>query len=376
MKYAARLLALVVTALLTALLAVTAAPAQAQRPHRPQEIYPVVAVGTTAAGVDWWDTIKTTIRWCTTAGMAKGDHFTVTLPAQVQAFRPRFEVFDTRKHPIAVARTINDAKVVQTLTVTPKPGTCAVTHLESQFRSDTVAGHDVPLTYTSGTRRWVDKVLVRKAQGPIRELANLWGDFTRLHDECRTKGHDCLLWNLDSPEGPFPKALFIQKMPGNELISCRTLTVTFVSLDSQGGVAGKSPYGAKVHCTPKGLRVDAGSVPAGGLVRLTYKASMRPVKPNGGVEFRTEFHVRLSKKRTDRTSDITRSTTADGLQVVPPSDQLISGKAADNTISNGDQEFWPYVVFGVVLLGALVSVVVNARKRGDAGTVEERARRR
>jgi hypothetical protein len=286
----ARLLSLLIVALLTVMAALVSLSAPAEAKALAGVI---TGVTTTPATVVHRGTVTTDFTIKVPDGTQAGDTFTLTLPNQLSSYPSSLTLTDPTGQVVATASIVNG---VATFTMTDYAATHHNVEGSGKFTANlngNAVDGDNTLTYTTndGTT-FNNHVTVTPNPVVTRNGPYKYGVFTTPTDQCRTDGHDCIAWTVQSETGPFSSGTLTDKI-GNtaaETIDCPANPVFQIGTPSSNPnsfkLTGLASYTGTVSftCSASGFTWKFGAVPAGKVVQLTVPASA-PAHPAGGVNF-------------------------------------------------------------------------------------------
>jgi hypothetical protein len=279
---------------------------------------------------------------------------------------------------------------------------CGTAFFESRLDPSLVPGNTYTLTYVvNGTTTFQPVITVLPAGTPAgRTTAKKGAFFSDTTDECRTVADACIAWYVESQLGPFQSVTVTDDGLADATFNCDRLTVTLWSVDAAGNLAqafSPASQGTTVQstCTTTALQVVASNVPAARLVRVVIRATPTQLNPLGGVTFSnsaTVAHASNATVDTDNITGVRRSALVGGdangvilpptttaappvtepaptttaVAVLPPVPGAVPPSSAGGPILPATGANYTMVYFGVALLFAGTSLMIVARRRGDA----------
>jgi hypothetical protein len=215
------------------------------------------------------------LTWAVPDSATQGDTFTLELPPELRSVTAGFNLLAPDGSVVAVAKVVG---TLVTFTLTDYADTHNGVHGGAEFAvrwnlANTPASGPVSLDFTTSTRVFHDTVIKNPGSGTVdRTEPRKVGHWV---DSGITTGADALGWTIDSPNGPFDKATFDDKVAAGQAIDCSTVLYQLgKGLDATGHASTfQALPTSKVissSCAAGELKLVAGPILADQIIRIKY----------------------------------------------------------------------------------------------------------
>ncbi|MCW2525830.1 MAG: hypothetical protein JWM76_690 [Pseudonocardiales bacterium] len=306
----------------------------------------ITAVRVKPVDLPFGGTIRTEVDWCVPDGTVAGDTFSLVLAKQIGDIPPSFQLKDPANGAVvANAIVTGSAPATATFTLTNYAQThqdvCGTAFFTGLLNSDSYAGTTQDFTYTSNDgKQFTTPVTIGPKPTIDRTHARKTGRFTR-SDQCREVAASCISWVVETPIGPSASGTITDTIHAGQALECSSVKLLVGSANpTTGAFTGGVTYAlaAPPVCSPAGITVNYGAVPAGQLLQLSFSVSLPTVDVDGGVSYVNSIARVIDRNATgvvrdDRVQSALKSATAGGLGngVSPvPAVQILKGDVNGN----------------------------------------------